>query len=426
MSKTSQSTPSPLTITSFEGVDLKGVAQKYGTPIFLVSQERLIANTKRMKSVFLNHYPDVAVAYSYKTNYLPAICKIICNAGAWSEIVSGFELDIAKKIGARMDETIFNGPGKTDKELEDSIEANVAYINVDSISEISRIKRIAKRKNRRVKVGLRLSSTVLYGSPWKKKFGLTDFENQITTACNSIKGDNFIELVGLHSHIATQVCDAEAHANLARSLIRTMRRLKSTVNSFEFLDIGGGFPECGLQSSSQLSEQKILGIEHYARKISESILDECEKTGINPPRLIIEPGRYIVGDAAVLLVRVIASKKQGEGDNWLIVDGGVNVLAELPDLKRNIAFVGKKRRRTAEYNIGGPLCLSDDVLDLGVKLPISKEGTLLLINDAGAYSISLSLQFIKPRPPVALVHNSKIQIIRRAETFDDMLKLDIW
>jgi diaminopimelate decarboxylase len=229
-------------------------------------------------------------------------------------------------------------------------------------------------------------------------------------------------LAGLHVHIGTQVTTTKAYADAVKLLVRVMCKLGKSGAHFEYLDIGGGFPSKGLQPVASL--QPVPDIGEYAKVIGKTLTTETKAAGIERPQLIIEPGRILVNNAVSLLLKVIDVKTQGPLDDWLIVDGGINLVAEYL-YKRDIRLVGKGGPST-EYNIAGPLCMQIDILGVGVTIPKTRPGAFLLLPDVGAYSLSLSQQFIRPRPAVVLIHDGKVELVRRPETTDDILKLDAW
>lgn len=355
-------------------MDIINLAEKYATPFFLVDSSRLQSNAKKFKSTF-----NAVVAYSYKTNYLPAICSIFHEEGLLAEVVSGFEYSIAKTVNAP--DIVFNGPYKTHEEIERAIEDN-ALINADSLSEVKLLESMGASR-----IGVRVSSG--------KRFGISD---------DDLKNID-VDITALHAHIGTNIMDPEEYTQVLNKLIRISDMLEKRGMDIKYLDIGGGFAT----TPQLMPYREPPSIEEYASAINI----ETDKT------IIIEPGRALVNPGVSLITRVVSIKKP-----WVFVDAGTNLLPSAPYLYHNIRAL-KQGSRQEEYDIAGPMCYDADVLGVGRMLPELEVGDILVIEDAGAYSVSMSTQFMMPRPPVVLLDNGKTSLIRRRENIEDILRLDL-
>lgn len=349
------------------------LVEKYNTPFFIVDAECLRDNAKKFKTLF-----NSTIAYSYKTNYVPAICSIFHKEGLWAEVVSGFEYQIAKEVHAP--DIVFNGPYKTREELQRAIEDN-ALINADSIEEIKLLNAMgADRIGARVSLG--------------KRFGIKE------TDLNKID-DN---IIALHTHIGTNIMDVNEYRITINKLINISEKFERKGIDIKYIDIGGGFAT----NPTLMPYRKPPSLEEYA----EVINNENDKT------IILEPGRALVNPGIKLITRVVSIKKP-----WVFVDAGTNLLPSAPYLYHKINAL-KQTDKMEEYDIAGPMCYDADVLGIGRELPELEIGDILIIEDAGAYSISMSTQFMMPRSPVVLIDNGKINLIRRRETAEDILRLD--
>lgn len=355
-------------------MDIFKIVEKYATPFFLVDSRCLLENARKFKSLF-----NAVIAYSYKTNYIPAICSIFHDEGLWAEVVSGFEYSIAKSVNAP--DIVFNGPYKTRDELRRAIEDN-ALINADSFSEVKLLESMGANR-----IGVRISSG--------KRFGIKEEDLK--------KLD--VNITALHAHIGTNIMDPIEYRKTLSKLIRISELLEKQGMDIKYIDIGGGFAT----TPQLMPYREPPSLEEYASAINI----ETDKT------IIIEPGRALVNPGISLITRVVSIKKP-----WVFVDAGTNLLPSAPYLYHNIRAL-KQGSKQEEYDIAGPMCYDSDVLGVGRMLPELEVGDILVIEDAGAYSVSMSRQFMMPRPPVVLLDNGKTSLIRRRETAEDILRLDV-
>ena len=401
--------------------------REYGTPLFVISEKQARRNYNKLRKAF-SRYPKCLIAYSYKTNYLPAVCNILHQEGAGAEVVSAFELLLANKLGVPSSKIIFNGPGKSDKEIEMIIDEDIALVNADSIEELERINQIAKAKEKRVDVGIRVKPEVPDFFVWPK-FGMDIASGQAFRAYKRASELEHINVVGIHAHIGTQICSTRPYTES----IRQMAKLMSEVNAelgieFEFFDIGGGFGVPGFTPLFPTEEkiEKPATIEEFGESIVTTFLSCISDYNLSEPTLVLEPGRIIITDPALILTMVEGTKVIGGSTKTVVVDAGVNLIMFAPYYYHRIVPVVNTERAQEAVDVYGPLCMQMDVLGVNRKLPVLMRRVFLAILDAGAYSISLSQQFIRPRPPVVLVNGGKKKMVRRSETFDDIFRLDIF
>jgi len=401
--------------------------KEYGTPLFVISEKQARRNYNKLRKAF-SRYPKCLIAYSYKTNYLPAVCNILHQEGAGAEVVSAFELLLAKKLGVPSSKIIFNGPGKSDKEIAMIVDEDIALVNADSIEELERINQIAKAKEKRVDVGIRVKPEVPDFFVWPK-FGMDIASGQAFRAYKRASELEHINVVGIHAHIGTQICSTRPYTES----IRQMAKLMSEVNAelgieFEFFDIGGGFGVPGFTPLFPTEEkiEKPATIEEFGESIVETFLSCIADYNLSEPTLVLEPGRIIITDPALILTMVEGTKVIGGSTKTVVVDAGVNLIMFAPYYYHRIVPVVNTERAKEAVDVYGPLCMQMDVLGVNRKLPVLKRGDFLAVLDSGAYSISLSQQFIRPRPPVVLVNGGKKKMVRRGETFEDIFRLDIF
>jgi len=405
----------------FEGVDVHDLCESLGTPLFLISENLLRGRFRRFRDEFQKRYPNVAVAYSYKTNYLPSVCSVLNSEGAWAEVVSLLELRIAEMIGVDPLKIVFNGPSKSDDELLRALELGIRVLNVDSVSELRRIISLVRNTGLRVNVGFRLSYPGR--DPSRNKFGIT--AEQILDACSIIAKEKEIRYVGLQMHIGTEVTQVDKYERA----IGLLTDLASSIHrrfglQTEIIDLGGGFAFREVAPYSHKGRWSPPSFSEYASRICSKLLRASTEKLPDPPTLVLEPGRALVGPTTLLATKVIATK-QVSGIKWVVTDAGLNLIPEAELNRHRVVPAVLRKGESEKVSVAGPLCVYEDVIRYGVEMPPIKEGDVLAVLDVGAYSISLSWQFIKLRGGVCLLHNGEYETIRRPETVEDVLKLDV-
>ena len=405
----------------FEGIDVQELCERLGTPLFLISESLLRDRFRRFRGEFQKRYSNVVVAYSYKTNYLPSVCSILNKEGAWAEVVSLLELSIAEMIGVEPQKIIFNGPSKSNDGLLNAVELGVRVLNVDSISELQRIADLVRDTDIRVNVGFRLSYPGR--SPSRNKFGIT--AEQILDGCSIISKERGIRYMGLHTHIGTEITQIDKYEKAIDALTDVASSIYRRFGfQTEIIDIGGGFAFKEVVPYSHKGPWSPPSFSEYASRICSRLALASTERLPKPPTLVLEPGRALVGPTALLVTKVIATK-QVSGINWVVTDAGLNLIPEAELNRHRIAPAVLRRGKPKRVSVAGPLCVYEDVIRYRIEMPPIKEGDVLAIFDVGAYSISLSWQFIKLRGGVCLLHDREYEIIRRPETVEDVLRLDI-
>jgi diaminopimelate decarboxylase len=404
----------------FEGVDVQELCESLGTPMFLISEGLLRDRFRQFRAEFRKRYSNVAVAYSYKTNYLPSVCSILDREGAWAEVVSLLELSIAEKIGVDPQRIIFNGPAKTNDGFLKAMELGVRVINVDSISELEKVASLACDADLRVNVGFRFSYPGR--PPSKNKFGIT--AEQILDGCRIISKEKRIHYIGLHTHIGTETTEIGKY----EKAIELLTDLASSIHrryglQTEIINLGGGFAFKEVAPYSHRGRWSPPSFSEYASRICSKLMLASTGRLPQPPTLALEPGRALVGPTTLLATKVIATK-QVSGIKWVMTDAGLNLIPEAELNQYRIVPTVLRKGKPERVNVAGPLCFHEDIIRYGLKMPPVKEGDILAIMDVGAYSISLSWQFIKLRGGVCLLCDGKHEMIRRPETVEDVLKLD--
>ena len=399
------------------------LAEKFGTPLFIICERHLKESYRKLTTTFTSYYPKAIVAYAYKANYLPFICNVINKEGGWSEVASSFELNIAKRIGVNPKKIIFNGPAKTHDELLEAMKLGVRMINIDSLSELKKIVFLSKKYNLQANIGIRVNTSSL-DSRWDK-FGLN--EKDILTACEILTKMKKVKYTGLHAHLGTQMISPKPYQQLVRYLVNISEDIKKRYNlETRFIDIGGGIPVRGIPPVG-IRKSKIPRIKEFAKVVCSTLKKEIIKTKMRPPFLVVEPGRIIVSSSIFLLLKIIATKRIQTIGKIVFTDGGLNILPESQYFEYDIIPAVIREGKREKLQIAGPLCMQDDLIGRNRILPPVKEGDILIVLNAGGYSLSLSWQFAKPRPAVVLIDcNNRVRLLRRQENVEDILRLDLF
>lgn len=414
--------PSTIPIDNIEGIKVDDLVSKYGSPLFVVSETQLRRNYREFYSVFSMRYPQVQIAYSYKTNYQPPICAIFHQEGAWAEVVSGFEYEVAKLLGVPGNRIVFNGPYKTKEELSTAIQDD-AVVNIDHIDELYMIEKLAQELGKSVEVGIRVNVNTGMYPPWDR-FGFNYESGQAFEAAQRIAMSNELNLVGLHCHIGTYIMDPELYRKASSKVVSLADQIHKKLSlQLKYIDLGGGFPSNNTLHTMWLpAEQVIPDLEKFAEAVTSPIFYGPFDSQ-NMPMLILEPGRALVDDGIYLITTVVGTKRLPDGKRGLVLDAGVNLLFTAFWYRHDFHVAQESGVILDRVSLFGPLCMNIDVLRPEASLPPVKVGDKLVFHRVGAYNLSQWLQFIRHRPNVVLIQEDQsLYLIREAETTEYVLK----
>ncbi len=411
-------------MTHIDGVAVNELIKDYGSPLFVIS-ERTIRNTYReAKKAFMTRYPKVQFAWSYKTNYLDAVCHVFHQEGSWAEVVSGFEYDKAILNGVEGNKIIFNGPDKTEADLTKAIK-NESLIHIDHLDELYSIIELAGKLKKRPKVAIRVNmDTGIY--PMWDRFGFNYENGQAWDALNKIMRSEKLELVGLHCHIGTFMLSTAAYAVAANKLIDLALGVKKKYNhSIKYIDLGGGFASKNTLKGSYLPGSDINpGFDDFAEAITSAIINSSFEPD-NLPLLILETGRALIDDAGFLLGTVISNKRSSVGKRTTIIDIGVNILFTSFWYDHKITPAQPFTHYAEDTTLYGPLCMNIDVVRESVSMPLLNKGDHFVIHHVGAYNMTQWMQFITLRPRIVMIDlQNKVHVIRRNETLKELTQME--
>jgi diaminopimelate decarboxylase len=411
-------------MTHIDGIEVSGLIRDYGSPLFVISEKTLRSNIRKAKKAFETRYPKVQFAWSYKTNYLNAVCNVFHQEGSWAEVVSGFEYDKALALGIEGRKIIFNGPEKSDSDLTKAI-GNESLIHIDHLEEFYTIAEIAEKIKKRPRVAIRVNmDTGIY--PLWDRFGFNYENGQAMDAINKIMHNGKMDLVGLHCHIGTFMLAPSAYGIAATKLAALAIQIQSKYNhEISYIDLGGGFPSKNTLKGSYLpGSDTNPTFDDFAEVISSSLLDADFKKN-KLPLLILETGRALVDDAAYLLGTVISNKRSSTGRRTTILDVGVNILFTSFWYDHKLTPAQSFTQYAEDTMVYGPLCMNIDVIRENVSLPLLNKGDHVVIHNVGAYNMTQWMQFITLRPRIVMIDlKGKSHVIRESETLENLVSME--
>jgi diaminopimelate decarboxylase len=411
-------------ITQINTVPVKDLLKAHGSPLFVIS-EQIIRNTyKDAYLAFSTRYPNVQFAWSYKTNYISAVCNVFHQEGAWAEVVSGFEYKKALKNGVTGDKIIFNGPDKSEEDLILAVQNN-SPIHIDHFDELFSLIEVTAKLQKRAKVAIRVNMDTGIKPLWDR-FGFNYENGQAWEAITKIMYSKNLDLVGLHTHIGTFILDPNAYYVAASKLADLALHIKKKhKQDIQYIDMGGGFASKNTLKGSYLSGTEISpSFNEYAEKITSALLNAGFSTE-DLPLLILETGRALIDDAGSLLGTVLANKRSSDGRRSMVMDFGVNLLFTAFWYNHLISPAQECSVYTEDTVMYGPLCMNIDVIRESINLPPLNKGDQVVVQRVGAYNMTQWMQFITLRPKVVMIDTKgNSHIIRESETNEYVTSLD--
>ncbi len=391
----------------------KDIIAQISTPSFLFLPDRFKKNFLSFEQQIKKYLPRFRMAYAVKANYLGAVLKQAKELGMSIEVMSYFEMMLAKEVGFDFTDMVFNGPAKSLEELTFATDNNIFFLNVESENELQNIEQIAQKKKKKQSISIRihpefpdkLEKKLLI----KKNSKLGIDYHKAVKLYEYAKKSPYLDPVGIHVHVGTNLTDVEFYRELLGFLNGYITDLENKYDiRLQYINLGGGL------ASKNTLDRAGFNIEDIGRTIKETINDYNER------EFVFEPGRYLVGDSFVAFAKVLRTKKTW-GRKWAYLNIGANSL--IPMRYSEYEALPVEYKGEGQYcNIGGPLCLPVDVLSNdAVKYEID-EGDYLTILNCGAYTLSMSEQFGYPRPPVYELHeNGLINLIKKEDTIESMI-----
>ncbi len=399
---------------NFEGVDLEALARREGTPLYVYSSAGIHGRLRGLLAAL--HGMDALVCYAVKANSNQAILQLMADVGAGADIVSGGELRRCLRAGIPADRIVFSGVGKRADEIEQALDAGVARFNVESRAELELIQQIAAARGEVARASVRINPDVdalthakISTGKSENKFGVSITEARSWFATSGERPA--VRLDGLHMHIGSQILNMAPIREALQRMAAFWRELEAAGHAIASIDVGGG-----LGVRYREGEQALPAADYVAEV--RSALHGFKG------RILLEPGRYLVAEAGVLLTRVLLTK-HGEQRDFLVLDAAMNDLLRpsLYDAWHDIERIGDNAGRpTVAYDVVGPVCETGDTFALGRALPRCDAGDLVAIRGAGAYGASMASTYnSRPLPAEVLVDGGRYAVVRRRQSFDEMI-----
>src|SRR2546422_2020297 len=450
-------------------VDATALSHKYGTPLFVFSGPRIRANIARLQSAAKQVDRPIKFFYASKANSNMAVLQVVRDAGIDIEVNSGGELFKALRVGFRPEQIIFHGTSKTDAELDEAVCAGIYSINVDSIYEIELVENAVRRARTELNAGLPPARIALRLVPeigtrshlglqtalLTSKFGISSSE-VLDAFRRGLQNPELIHLCGIHIHVGSQTPDVEPFAEAFRSMWDHLVAIhRETGHTLEHIKLGGGIPVSYLRDRSQADqlpehERDMLGADlEPAMVLSEALRVARESARaaqaehlLDKTTILLEPGRSVIADAGLVLTTVLNMKRRPEtGDVWLLTDAGYNIMLSMNNYKWYYHLISATRAgepHENDYKVAGPLCDSGDVyfdIERGGRLPDYRKlpanvqpGEVMALLNSGAYSLAQMFHYNgRPLPAAVLINaGGQADLIRRRDSYEDLLTSDIW
>lgn len=445
-----------------DGADAVDLVRAYGSPLYVFSEPRIRSNIARLQRAAASARRPVKFCYASKANSNMAVLAAVREAGIDIEVNSGGELFKALRAGFRPAQIIFNGTSKTNDELDDAVRAEIYSINVDSVYEIELVEAAARRVGKRANITLRLVPEIgtrshigLQTALLTSKFGITSTEVPAAFR-RALEQPDLIRVGGIHIHIGSQTPDVEPFAEAFRAMWEHLVALhRETGHMLEHINLGGGLPVNYLRDGSQAdtlpaAERDMLGASLEPSEVLDAALRVARESAratdaehlLDRVTILLEPGRSVIADAGLVLTTVRNIKRRPEtGDVWLLTDAGFNLLLSMTTYKWYYHLISASRADAppdAGYKVAGPLCDSGDVyfdIEGEGRLPdyrmlpakVRPDEVLALLN-SGAYSLAQAFPYNgRPLPAAVMVRaGGRVDLVRRRDTYEDLLAGDIW
>ena len=416
-----------LTIGGCDAVDL---AEQYGTPLYVLDEATLRARCRQFADAFAHRYSNSQAVYASKAYINPALARIFAEEGLGLDVVSGGELAVAQAGDVPLDKVYFHGNNKTPAELAEAVAAGIGRIVVDSFHELDLLEQICADAGKTQDILVRVSPgidphTHAYTTTGiiDSKFGFSIQTGDAERAILQAIAAPHLNLLGLHFHLGSPIFELEPYQAATDLVLRFAAGLREQGLHLQEFSPGGGF------AIAYTRDDQPPAAGDYAEAIVSTLTATCAELGMEQPSLVIEPGRSIIGPAGVALYRIGAIKEIPGVRTYVSVDGGMgdNIRPALYQASYEVLSANRPGAEAdSTVTIAGKYCESGDVLASDILLPTPAAGDVIAIPAAGAYCPSMASNYnLNPRPPIVLVNNGESRLIRRRESYADMMLCDL-
>ncbi|UCF39992.1 MAG: hypothetical protein JSW43_09645 [Gemmatimonadota bacterium] len=431
-----------------DGQDLVALAERLGTPLHVASARTLTTRYDELCTAFAAYPAPVRVCYSYKTNRTAGVLRVLHRLGCGAEVVDEFELRLARDLGVPPAQVVLNGPNKSARELELAVEHGAGLIVADGLEEIRQLDSLGAAAGRAVPIALRICPDVkprgmnvssVTGSR-RTQFGLDLRSGEALHAVREAAGRPHLRLRGMMAHIGSGIHDLRSVARSIDRLLDLQAAAHRAGAEPDLLDVGGGL---GTRRSREFTTWELLRylatghlpqrpapapadlVSRYGATVCEAVTTGCRRRGLEVPALVLEPGRALVSDAQVLLLRVGAMRERPGVGRFALADGGAMTVSMMfLSEYHSVLLADRDAPLDGETSVFGRLPSPMDVVYRGMPLPRLQADDLLAVMDAGAYFTATETAFGGARPAVVLIEDGRARVIRRRERYEDRVALE--
>jgi diaminopimelate decarboxylase len=402
--------------------ELAEIAQQHGSPFYIFDKDAFMRNFREIRAAFTQRYPHVTIGYSYKTNYIPYLCRLVQDLGGYAEVVSRMELDLAIKIGCPPTEIIYNGPIKAAEDIAFALSSGI-IVNIDTIRELEFVTHLARQQPEKTfRIGLRINISLvdslgkshLQNDLPSGRFGFSD--NALKAAVRQLREFPNVRVSSLHGHTSSSNRSLWGYRTIATRLAEVGERYFP--ESIEFLNVGGGFygrpaPAMGMTETPTFDD--------YAEAICE-VLGRYSWIKDQQPRLVIEPGMAVAADTLSFITQVFEVKRIGN-ERLAVVDGSIfNVKPTLHQRNHPYTIIKKEIGAGPKvfYSVVGATCMEKDRLLQEIESVEIEREDFIRIENVGAYTVVMTPPFINLAPPIVVRGPKGYMAIRRRQEFNDI------
>ncbi len=420
-----------------DGVSLPSLREKWGSPLHVVLARRLRENASEFLAINEAGRTRAEIYYSYKSNPVPGVLQLLHSLGIGAEVISEYELWLALKLGVPADRIVFNGPAKSIAAIHEAVAQDLLLLNVNHREEIDVVAKVARALGKRPRIGIRVAAS----SGWSGQFGLPIDQGEAFAAIKQVHESSALQFTAIHCHVGGMVRNSQQVLGYVGEVLALADRVRNELGvELAILDFGGSLATPTVAGISEFDRKLSMAfqapvpapvpdatmrIREYVRCVVEKVEAHYAAAARPCPRVFFEPGRAMTGDAQILIASVLSLNASGPSPGWAILDAGINLAEPTRSEFHNILPASRMHHeRDLGYRLAGPICSPGDVLSWSALLPELAIGDALAIMDAGAYFVPFATSFSFPRPSIVMVDGSDVHLLRRAETFEDIIALD--
>ncbi len=417
---------------TFAGVDTVDLAQKYGTPLYLMDENKIRQHMITYKTAMEKYFPLGSLPeFASKAFSVKQIYRIAAEEGIDIDAVSSGEIYTALKAGFPMERCFFHGNNKTDEDIRFAISSGVGYFVIDNEDELFALNKIAGEMNVKQKALLRVTPGIdphthkkISTGLVESKFGVAIETGQALELTQKLLTCENIDLLGFHCHIGSQIFESDPFVTAADIMFAFIAEVKTKLGfNTQMLNLGGGFGVRYVESDPEINYDEKIG------EVAAVLNSQCEKYGISLPKIMLEPGRSLVADAGMTLYTIGSVKEIKEYKNYVSVDGGMtdNPRFALYESEYTVEIANKcTKHKDFVATVAGRCCESGDLIAEDVKMPKPIRGDILAVLTTGAYNYSMASNYNRiPRPAVVMLKNQEDYIAVERESLEDICRLDV-